>query len=123
MPESTHSGGGGSKGKKTLLGRLTGSRVSTSRGSRETATKTPRASHRRGGEKRFSIDVNPHETVAELKQKIYEARGYPVDMQVLVFNGTAMHDDVRLVDFDISEDSTLTLLLRNEDGTMKRVEL
>eukprot|EP00210_Caulerpa_lentillifera_P006500 g6209.t1 len=64
----------------------------------------------------FSMEVDPCQTVGDLKKKIFESKGYRPEMQHLVFNGVALSDADRLADFEIREKCTLMLWLRSNDN-------
>jgi len=70
---------------------------------------------------KFTMEVDPRETVGSLKQKIYKARGYHPNVQRLVFDGTILSDKMRLADCNVTEDSTLVLWLLLGKGRAVRV--
>jgi hypothetical protein len=59
------------------------------------------------------IKVNPYDTLLELKQKIEVIDNVPPIQQLLVFAGTPMVDDDKvLVDYKIEKFSTVYLVLK-----------
>lgn len=75
----------------------------------------------KGTQSKFTMEVDPRETVGTLKQKIWKSRGYPPNVQRLVFNGAILSDKMRLADCDVTEDSTLVLWLLLGRGRAVRI--
>jgi len=75
----------------------------------------------KGAQSKFTMEVDPRETVGSLKQKIWKSRGYPPNVQRLVFNGAILSDKMRLADCDVTEDSTLVLWLLLGRGRAVRI--
>lgn len=70
---------------------------------------------------KFTMEVDPNDTVGTLKQKIWKSRGYHPNVQRLVFNGAILSDKMRLADCDVTEDSTLVLWLLLGRGRAVRI--
>lgn len=59
-----------------------------------------------------TYDVDFNETVYELKSKIYNKLGIPVDDQRLLYNGMQLEESKKLKDYNITPGSTIDMLLR-----------
>ena len=62
--------------------------------------------------KTLSLDVEPHHSVKNLKEKIQDKQGIPCGKQRLGFCGQDLKDHFTLEDYHILNDSTLHLVLR-----------
>ncbi|CAD7697308.1 unnamed protein product [Ostreobium quekettii] len=87
----------------------------------DTAPAQPAPEAEKPNQSKFTMEVDPRETVGSLKQKIYKARGYHPNVQRLVFDGTILSDKMRLADCNVTEDSTLVLWLLLGKGRAVRV--
>ncbi|KAF5823531.1 putative Ubiquitin-like domain-containing protein [Helianthus annuus] len=66
----------------------------------------------------YSLEVNPTDTIASVKENIKMKEGIYVDEQVLIFNKMVLGDSSTLFDFRINSKSTLTLIQMSR-GFMK----
>ncbi|GJU85533.1 ribonuclease H-like domain-containing protein [Tanacetum coccineum] len=63
--------------------------------------------------KTIYLEVKRSDTIGNVKAKIQEKEGTPVDQQVLSMDGIVLEDSGTISDFNISEESIITLLLKS----------
>lgn len=64
----------------------------------------------------IQIAIEPNMTISQIKQKIFEKENIPVDQQRLIHQGKQLEDQQKLTDYNITNGSTLHLILRLRGG-------
>lgn len=59
----------------------------------------------------FTVEINPSQTVKDLKQKIETQKGFPAEHQKLIYAGKILIDDQPLSEYDIDEKKFIVVMV------------
>jgi UV excision repair protein RAD23 len=68
----------------------------------------------------FQLDVEPSETILQVKQKIEESQGHAVSLQKLISKGKVLNDEKKISEYSIAENEFLVLMVSKPPKTSNK---
>eukprot|EP01084_Bolivina_argentea_P246376 412332_1 len=69
----------------------------------------------------ISLNVNPNDTIKNIKQKLLFKQGIPIEKQRLIFTGQQLMDTLTLSDYNIFDGCTLQIVFKFENTNDKNL--
>ena len=64
----------------------------------------------------FEVEYEYHHSVEDIKKTLQDMEGFPLEAQRIIFAGKQLEDERLLVDYSVSKESTVHLVLREFTG-------
>ncbi|CAE6495872.1 unnamed protein product [Rhizoctonia solani] len=68
-------------------------------------------------QKQFQVDAEPSDTILQLKQKVHESQGHPVEQQKLIYSGKILSDDKTVESLGFKEKDFLVVMVSKPKAT------
>ena len=62
--------------------------------------------------KSITLELEPYDTIENLKEKIQDKEGIPPDQQRIVYEGTQLEDGKTIADYEIPKEEILRVVVR-----------
>lgn len=66
--------------------------------------------------KTIVVEIDPNDNIESLKQQLYDSEGIPVSQQRLIFAGKQLENHKTFLEYNITNESTVHLVLRLRGG-------
>ncbi|CAK5052317.1 unnamed protein product [Meloidogyne enterolobii] len=67
---------------------------------------------------KFTLEMQPNNTILDMKNKVYERKGQTVEEQRLIYSGQLLKDNYKLSHYKIGNNCIVDLVMRQNGGEM-----